>query len=160
MTVQGSASIKTEQENLSTHIALVTSEYLIVLKESGKMMHWVEALMVISTVQGILQDSNKFTPIEDKLSEPPPENKQSWAHPVIFEPQPKIKLTHFSYQVTTFLDFAPQINGFNKVKKYKEDYHRDLQNPAYFERIKHFSTNEDPLLAQDYVAFQGSEYCR
>ena len=133
------------------------------MEKSGRMMHWVEALMVISTVQGILQDSNKFTPIEDKLSEPSPENKQSWAHPVIFEPQPKIKLTRSSYQVTTFLDFASYINSFNKVKKYIEDYRRDLQNPASFERIKHFSTNQglSPLLDdQDYVAFQGSEYCR
>ena len=86
------------------------------MEKSGRMMHWVEALMVISTVQGILQDSNKFTLIEDKLSEPQPETKQSWAYPVIFEPQPKIKLTHSS-----FLDFV----SFNKVKKYIEDYHRN-----------------------------------
>ena len=85
-------------------------------------MHWVGALVLINAVHGILQGSNQFTPTEDKILEPLPENKQSWAHPVIFEPQPKIKLTCFSYQVTTFLDFAPYINGFNRVKKYIEDY--------------------------------------
>ena len=119
-------------------------------------MHWVGALVLINTVHGILPGSNQFTPREDKLSELPPENKQSWAHPVIFEPQPKIKLIHSSYQVTTFLDFAPYINGFNRVKKYIEDYRRDLQDPAYFERVKHISTNRgsSPLLDdQDYAAF-------
>ena len=119
--------------------------------------------MVVRTIHRILQDSNQFTPIEDKLSEPPSENKQTWAHPVIFEPQPKIKLIHSSYQVTTFLDFASYINGFNRVKKYIEDYWQDLQEPAYFERVKHISTNRgsSPLLdEQDYAAFQSSEYCK
>ena len=97
-----------------------------IILTSGKMMHWVGALVLITTVHWILQGSNQFTSIEDKLLEPPPENKESWAHPAIFEPQLKIKLTHSSYQVTTFLDFALCINGFNKVKKYIEDYWRDL----------------------------------
>ena len=48
------------------------------------MMHWVGALVLINTVHGILLGSNQFTPREDKLLELPPENKQSWAHPVIF----------------------------------------------------------------------------
>ena len=30
---------------------------------------------------------------EQTLSSPPPPNKNEWAHPVIFEPQPKIQLT-------------------------------------------------------------------
>ena len=126
-------------------------------------MHWVGALVLIAIVHGILQDSNQFTPIEDKLSEQPPENEQSWAHLVIFEPQLKIKLTHLSYQVTSFLDFAPYINGFNRVKKYIKDYWRDLQDPAYFERVKHISTSRgsSPLLdEQDDAAFQSSEYCQ
>ena len=37
-----------------------------------------------------------------ELSDTPPENRQEWLHPVIFEPQNKIQLTHFMYQVTTF----------------------------------------------------------
>ena len=36
----------------------------------------------------------------------PPEKKQDWLHPVIFEPQNKIQLTRSTYQVMTFLDFA------------------------------------------------------
>ena len=38
-----------------------------------------------------------------ELSDTPPENRQEWLHPVIFEPQNKIQLTCSTYQVTTFL---------------------------------------------------------
>ena len=48
-----------------------------------------------------------FVPSASGLSDAPPENKQDWLHPVIFEPQNKIQLTHSTYQVTTFLYFAP-----------------------------------------------------
>ena len=43
----------------------------------------------------------------NELSDKPPENRQEWLHPVIFEPQNKIQLTRSTYQVTTFLDFTP-----------------------------------------------------
>ena len=43
-----------------------------------------------------------FVPSAAGLSDTPPENKQDWLHPVIFEPQNKIQLTHSTYQVTTF----------------------------------------------------------
>ena len=59
-----------------------------------------------------------FVPSATGLSDAPPENKQDWPHPVIFEPQNKIQLTHSTYQVTTFLDFAPFMNGFNNVQNY------------------------------------------
>ena len=57
-----------------------------------------------------------------KLSDTPPENKQDWLHPVITEPQNKIKLTHSTYQVTPFLDSAPFVNGFNNVKNYIKNF--------------------------------------
>ena len=57
-----------------------------------------------------------FIPSTAELSEAPPENKQDWLHPVIFEPQNKIQLTRSTYQVTTFIDFAPFMNGFNNVQ--------------------------------------------
>ena len=41
------------------------------------------------------------------LSSPLPRNPNKWVHSVIFEPQPKIQLTHSSYKVTSFLDFQP-----------------------------------------------------
>ena len=40
------------------------------------------------------------------LFAPPPKNPNKWTHSVIFEPQPKIQLTHLSYKVTSFLDFS------------------------------------------------------
>ena len=60
-----------------------------------------------------------------ELSDTPPENRQEWLHPVIFEPQNKIQLTHSTYQVTTFLDFAPFINGFNNVQSYIKNFKKD-----------------------------------
>ena len=74
------------------------------------------------------------------------ENKQDWLHPVIFEPQNKIQLTHSTYQVMTFLDFIPFMNGFNNVQNYIRSFKEDISNPAYFSKIKHKSTNKAPLL--------------
>ena len=34
--------------------------------------------------------------ITKTLSSPPPQNPNNWVHSVIFEPQPKIQLTHSS----------------------------------------------------------------
>ena len=52
----------------------------------------------------ILQEPSITTP-RQPLSLPPPQNKNKWVYPVIFEPQPKIQLTQSSYKVTSFLDF-------------------------------------------------------
>ena len=69
------------------------------------------------------------------LSLPPPQNKNKWVHPVIFEPQPKIQLTRSSYKVTFFLDFQPFLKGFQSVYQYLEDLLKDLNNPRYFQRL-------------------------
>ena len=66
------------------------------------------------------------------LSSPPPQNKNEWVHPVIFEPQSKIQLTQSSYKVTSFLDFQPFLKGFHSVNQYLEDLTKDLNNPEYF----------------------------
>ena len=97
-----------------------------------------------------------------ELSDTPPENRQEWLHPVIFEPQNKIQLTHSTYQVTTFLDFAPFVNGFNNVQNYIKNFKKDIHDPAYFSMIRHKSTNPcvSPLLdEQDLAAFMQSAYC-
>ena len=69
------------------------------------------------------------------LSSPPPQNKNEWVHPVIFEPQLKIQLTQSSYKVTSFLDFQPFLKGFQSVYQYLEDLIKDLNNPGYFQRL-------------------------
>ena len=69
------------------------------------------------------------------LSSPQQQNKNEWAHPVIFEPQPKIQLTQSSYKVTSFLDFQPFLKGFQSVYQYLEDLIKDLNNPEYFQRL-------------------------
>ena len=104
-----------------------------------------------------------FVPSATRLSDALPENKQDWLHPVIFEPQNKIQLTHSTYQVTTFLDFAPFMNGFNNVQNYIKSFKEDVSNPTYFSKIKHKSTNKgsSPLLdEQDFEAFMQSAYCQ
>ena len=54
---------------------------------------------------------------------------------VIFEPQPKIQLTHSSYKVTSFLDFQPFLQGFQSVNKYLNDLWTDINNPSYFQNL-------------------------
>ena len=54
-------------------------------------------LIVVAQVEWPL-----FVSSATELSDTPPENRQEWLHPVIFEPQNKIQLTHSTYQVTTF----------------------------------------------------------
>ena len=46
-----------------------------------------------------------YTP-KQTLSLPPPQNKNKWAHSVIFEPQLKIQLTQSSYKVIVFSRFS------------------------------------------------------
>ena len=89
-----------------------------------------------------------FVSLSTELSDIPPENRQEWLHPVIFEPQNKIQLTHSTYQVTTFLDFAPFVNGFNNVQNYIKNFKKDIHDPDYFSMIMHKSTNPrvSPLL--------------
>ena len=103
-----------------------------------------------------------FISLATELSDTPPENRQEWLHPVIFEPQNKIQLTRSTYQVTTFLDFAPFVNGFNNVQNYIKNFKKDIHDPAYFSMIRHKSTNPraSPLLnEQDLAAFMQSAYC-
>ena len=86
-----------------------------------------------------------FVPSTAELSEAPPENKQGWLHPVIFEPQNKIQLTRSSYQVTTFLDFVPFMNSFLTVQEYIKNFKKDIKDPNYFNKIQHKSTNVFPI---------------
>ena len=114
-------------------------------------------LIVVAQVERPL-----FVSLATELSDTPPENRQEWLHPVIFEPQNKIQLTHSMYQVTTFLDFAPFVNGFNNVQSYIKNFKKDIHDPAYFSMIRHKSTNPrmSPLLnEQDLAAFMQSAYC-
>ena len=48
---------------------------------------------------------------------------------------PYQKLTQSSYQVTTFLDFLPFLQGFTRVNDYIENYRKDLNNPTYTHQI-------------------------
>ena len=69
------------------------------------------------------------------LSSPPPQNKNDWVHSVIFEPQPKMQLTHSSYKITSFLDFQPFLQGFQSVDAYIKHLMTDIADPTYFRRL-------------------------
>ena len=66
------------------------------------------------------------------LLAPPPKNPHHWTHSVIFKPQPKIQLTRSTYKVTSFLDFAPFLKGFQTVNEYLNDLWADILNPSHF----------------------------
>ena len=119
--------------------------------------------ILLALVEVIHLEQPVFIPSAAELSDAPPKNKQDWLHPVIFEPQNKIKLTHSTYQITTFLNFAPFMNGFSNVQNYIKIFKADVSNPAYFSKIKHKSTNmgSSPLLDElDLEAFMQSAYCQ
>ena len=61
----------------------------------------------------------------------PPLNEQEWVHPIIFEAQNKIRLTHSSYKLTTFVDFAPFLAGFQRVRDYLTTFKKDLDTPSH-----------------------------
>ena len=124
-------------------------------------MVWI-LLLATMCIISVDTEQSVFIPSTSELSEAPPENKQGWLHPVIFEPQNRIQLTRSSYQVTTFLDFAPFLNGFLTVQAYIKEFKKDIRNPDYFNKIQHKSTNtgSSPLLnEQDHDAFLKSQYC-
>ena len=109
----------------------------------------VQVLWILLALVGVVHlEQPVFVSSAAELSDALPKNKQDWLHPVIFEPQNKIQLTRSTYQVTTFLDIAPFMNGFRNVQNYIKNFKADVSNPAYFSKIKHKSTNmgSSPLL--------------
>ena len=123
-------------------------------------MVWISLLATMGIIS-VNTEQPVFISSTSELSEAPPENKQGWLHLVIFEPQNRIQLTRSSYQITTFLDFAPFLNGFLTVQAYVKEFKQDIRNPDYFNKIQYKSTNtgSSPLLdEQDHDAFMKSQY--
>ena len=146
-----------------SELVLLLNNFLFCYREKTKnnmttKIFWI--LLVLTVVAKAEQPL--FVSLATELSDIPPENRQEWLHPVIFEPQNKIKLSRSTYQVTTFLDFAPFMNGFNNVQNYIKNFKKDIHDPDYFSMIMHKSTNPraSPLLdEQDLAAFMQSAYC-
>ena len=84
----------------------------------------------------ILQEPSMPSP-EQILSLPPPQNKNKWVHPVIFEPQTMIQLAWSSYNMTSFLDFQHFLDGFKSVYHYLENFKANPYNPEYAQRLVH-----------------------
>ena len=87
--------------------------------------------ILLTSIEVVYLEQPVFVPSAAELSDAPPENKQEWLHPVIFEPQDEIQLTRSTYQVTTFLDFAPFMNGFSNVQNYIKSFKADVSNPTF-----------------------------
>ena len=84
------------------------------------------------------------------LSASPPPNKNDWVHSVIFEPQPRMLLTHSTYKITSFLDFQPFLQGFHTVDKYIRNLMIDMANPTYFKRLITPYHNLPPLITSNW----------
>ena len=105
-----------------------------ILKHHGTTCHnWIFNVQC-SFSMGYITPPYISTP-KQVLSSPVPQNKNEWVHSVIFEPQPKIQLTRSSYKATSFLDFQPFLSGFQSVNEYLKDLIKDINNPAYFQKI-------------------------
>ena len=145
-------------------IGSITEQPLILLqRQKTKNNMTTQIFWILLVLIAVAQEEwPLFISLATELPDTPPENRQEWLHPVIFEPQNKIQLTHSTYQVTTFLDFAPFINGFNNVQNYIKNFKKDIHDPAYFSMVRHKSKNPcaSPLLnEQDLAAFMQSAYC-
>ena len=96
------------------------------------------------------------------LLAPLPQNKNDWVHSVIFEPQPKMLLTHSTYKITSFLDFQPFLQGFQTVDTYIKTVMIDIANPAYFKRLVYPFHNTPFIIGNnnsDVVKFLKSPGC-
>ena len=51
-----------------------------------------------------------------------------YPYPVIFEPIRHIKLSRYTYKVTSFIDFTPHIRTFENFEKYLDDLSRDMND--------------------------------
>ena len=79
----------------------------------------------------------------------PPQNKNDWVHSVIFEPQPKMLLTHSTYKITSFLDFQPFLQGFQSVDTYIKNLMIDIANLTYFKRLITPYHNVPPIISHN-----------
>ena len=95
------------------------------------------------------------------LSAFPPQNKNDWVHSVIFEPQPKMLLTHSTYKITSFLDFHPFLQGFQSVDTYIKNLMIDIANPTYYKKLIAPYHNIPPIITSNWsvIGFLKSSGC-
>ena len=84
------------------------------------------------------------------LLAPLPQNKNDWVHSVIFEPKPKMLLTHSTYKITSFLDFCPFLQGFQSVNTYIHDLLLDIANPTYYKKLIAPYHNIPPIITSNW----------
>ena len=69
-------------------------------------------------------------------------------------PFQRLNLLDHLTKVTTFLDFHPFIDGFEKVNDYIKQFKKDLDNPEYVDRIPKRIDNIKIAL-QNYTEMSG-----
>lgn len=72
---------------------------------------------------------------DSPMSAPPPKSDYVWTHTVLFEPQPKVRLTRSTFKVTSFIDFSPYIESFESLRLYLDAYGSDLESEKNQESI-------------------------
>ena len=75
----------------------------------------------------------------------------------------RIQLTRSTFRVISFLDFQPFLKGFQSVNEYLENLIRDINNPAYFQKIvSPFNNVQVTPLSTDTIIwkFLNSPACR
>ena len=130
-------------------------------------MHTVVLILLLGytsmSYTEVLAPNNSIVSSVISISKLPPENKQKWVHPVIFEPQERIQLTQSSYQVTTFLDFKPFLNAFKNIKGFIEGFQKDINNQEFFHDLMSITGKKDESPIKDdqtFDDFETSTYCR
>ena len=64
-----------------------------------------------------------------------PQQVGTRAHPIIFEPLPKIYLSRSAYTLTAYVDFTEIIERFRALEEYVIKFHTDLRDPRHIRNI-------------------------
>ena len=79
---------KRKHTSFDSQVFYLSAPYFITekLRVMAVQVLWI----LLALVEVVHSDQPVFVPSAAELSDAPPENKQDWLHPVIFEPQNKI----------------------------------------------------------------------
>ena len=93
-------------------------------------------------VEGNLGMTQRVTQIQNPINNDDPYEgttpilPHETKYPVIFELLQNIKFSRLTYKTTSFLDFSPYVNFFERYEKYINDFLEDIQDNEKVEMIK------------------------
>ena len=99
---------------------------------------------------------------EDALMSKPQDLKPgNYVEPVVFEPQPKIRLSRSTYKIHSYVDFAPYKIAFKTFGRYLDEFRHDLSSPEYvgsFANVRRRSGTEIVKYGKNHPFHEGN--CR